>query len=77
VEQDLAAALTSGKIAAAGVDVIEKEPMRADNPLLAAPRIIITPHIAWASIEARKRLVSIAAANLAAWMAGKPQNVVS
>ena len=77
VEQDLAAALTSGKIAAAGVDVIEKEPMRADNPLLTAPHIVITPHIAWASIEARKRLVSTAAANLAAWMDGKPQNVVS
>lgn len=76
-ESDLASALRSGKVAGAGIDVVEQEPMSADNPLLTAPHTVITPHIAWASLEARKRLVSIAGSNLAAWAAGTPQNVVS
>ena len=62
VEQDLADALTEGKIAAAGLDVLCAEPMRADNPLLPikdSSRLLITPHIAWASIEARNRLMGI------------------
>jgi glycerate dehydrogenase len=76
-EADLAAALKSGKVAGAGVDVISEEPMKPDNPLLTAPNILITPHIAWASIEARTRLVNQIAGNLSAWLEGRPVNVVS
>ncbi|MDO4537163.1 MAG: D-2-hydroxyacid dehydrogenase [Coriobacteriales bacterium] len=76
-EHDLAAALACGKVGGAGVDVVEREPMRANNPLLTAPNIVITPHVGWASVEARTRLVDTVAANLAAWLKGTPQNVVS
>lgn len=76
-EADLAEALRSGKVAGAGVDVISREPMKSDNPLLTAPNIRMTPHIAWASKEARIRLVQIAAENLKGFLEGNPVNVVS
>ena len=76
-EQDLADALISGKVAAAGVDVVSAEPMKADNPLLSAPNMIITPHMGWASVDARKRLVDIVAGNLRAFLEGRKENVVS
>lgn len=63
-EQDLADALASGKVYGAAVDVVSKEPIEADNPLLNAPRCIITPHIGWAPLEARMRLMDIAASRL-------------
>ncbi len=77
VESDLAEALSNGKVAGAGVDVVAVEPMREDNPLLQAPNITITPHIAWASLEARKRLVDVVADNLKAFLEGRRENVVS
>ena len=77
VEEDLAAALNEGKVYAAGVDVVSTEPIRADNPLLTAKNIFITPHIAWAPKDSRARLMDIAADNLAAYIAGKPVNVVN
>lgn len=76
-EADLAQALSDGKIAGAGLDVVAHEPMLADNPLLKAPNCIFTPHIAWASLAARKRLMSIVTANVAAYLAGSPINVVN
>lgn len=76
-EDDLAQALRSGKIAGAGLDVVAQEPMLADNPLLTAPNCVITPHIAWASLAARRRLMEVVAANLAAFKAGNPINVVN
>ncbi len=77
VEEDLRDALESGKVAGAAVDVVSSEPIRMDNPLLAAPNIIITPHIAWAPKEARQRLMNIAVDNLRAFLNGNPVNVVS
>lgn len=76
-EQALANALRDGRIAGAAVDVLSTEPPAADNPLLHAPRCIITPHVAWASLESRRRLMRIAADNLRAWQMGKPVNVVN
>lgn len=76
-EADLAAALKSGVIAGAGLDVVAHEPMLADNPLLTADNCIFTPHIAWASLAARKRLMGIVAGNIAAFQAGAPVNLVN
>lgn len=76
-ESDLAEALHSGQIAGAGLDVVADEPMRADNPLLTAPNCVITPHIAWASLAARQRLMKMAAENVASFLAGSPVNVVN
>lgn len=76
VEQDLADALHQNRIAGAGLDVLSTEPPPPDNPLLSAPRCFITPHIAWASAAARKRLIDIAAGNLRAFLEGHPVNVL-
>jgi len=77
VESDLAEALASGRPAGAAVDVVSAEPIKPDNPLLGAKNCIITPHIAWASLEARRRLTKTTARNVAAFLAGKPINVVN
>ncbi len=75
-ERDLADALNGGAIAAYCADVLSVEPPSDGNPLLSAKNSFITPHCAWASREARSRLIKIAASNIAAWLEGKPQNVV-
>ena len=76
VEEDLAEALNTGEIAGAAMDVLSIEPPAKDNPLFSAPNCIITPHIAWATREARTRLMDIAVNNLSAYLNGKPVNVV-
>lgn len=76
VEQDLADALNADVIAGAAVDVVSREPISPDNPLLKAKNCIITPHIAWATAEARERLMEATIANVAAFAAGKPINLV-
>ncbi|MDR2178076.1 MAG: D-2-hydroxyacid dehydrogenase [Treponema sp.] len=77
VEQDLADALNSGKIYAAGLDVVSTEPITGDSPLLTAKNCIITPHISWAPKESRARLMDIAVKNLDAFMRGNPIHVVN
>lgn len=76
-EAAVRAALNSGKLAAAGVDVVTVEPMRADNPLLHAKNCLITPHVAWCPLEARIRLLNIATQNLKDFIEGRANNVVS
>ena len=76
-ETSLAAALRSGQLAGAAVDVVRKEPMAADCPLLGVPNCLITPHIAWASEPARRRLLATSVDNLRQFVAGHPVNVVS
>ena len=75
-EEDLRDALISGKVAGAAVDVVSAEPIKEDNPLLSAPNIIITPHIAWAPKETRQRLMSIVVENLKAFIQGNPINTI-
>lgn len=77
VEQDVREALDAGVIAGAAVDVLSTEPPKADNPLIGAKNIVITPHIAWATTEARTRLLEIVRSNIAAWQAGNTQNRVN
>lgn len=76
-DDDLAHALNNDVIAGAGLDVLTTEPPPPDNPLLKAKNCIITPHIGWASKEARLRLMQITVDNLNAFMQGKPVNVVN
>ncbi len=76
-EAALAEALNSGRIAGAACDVVSKEPILGSNPLLNAKNLTLTPHIAWAAIEARQRLMKITGKNIEAFQAGKPTNVVS
>ena len=76
-EAALAQALTLGKLRGAAVDVVSREPMLPDNPLLTAPNCIITPHMAWAPVESRQRLLDCVVENIRCFLAGKPQNVVN
>lgn len=76
-ENDLARALNSGIIAGAGLDVVETEPMKADNPLLGVKNCIITPHVAWAPVQTRERLIAAAVDNLRSFIDGTPKNKVN
>ena len=77
VEQDLADALNSGKVAFAGLDVVSTEPIRADNPLLAAKNCITTPHMSWGSQGSRQRIMDCTVNNIRAFLNGTPENVVN
>lgn len=76
-ESALAEALKTGKLRGAAVDVVSVEPIPADSPLLTAPNLIITPHMAWAPLEARARILDITMASIEGWLNGKPVNVVN
>jgi glycerate dehydrogenase len=75
-EADVARALKEGVIAWAGLDVLSAEPPPADNPLLSAPNCFILPHVAWASVPARRRLMHEVVENFRSFQAGKPRNVI-
>ena len=75
-ESDLACALNKGKVYAFATDVVQKEPIDSNNPLLKAKNCYITPHIAWAPLETRERLLDITVDNLKAYLSKKPQNIV-
>lgn len=75
-EVDLARALREGVIAGAGLDVLSEEPPKADNPLLSAPRCIVTPHLAWSTLSSRQRLLAITTENVRCLLAGRPIHVV-
>lgn len=77
VEEDLAEALNRGKVGGAAIDVVSSEPIKADNPLLTARNCVITPHIAWAAVETRQRLLDMAVENFEKFLAKKPVNVVN
>lgn len=77
IEKDLADALNSGKVAAAGLDVVSTEPIRGDNPLLKAKNCIITPHMSWGAKESRQRIMDCTIANTQAYIKGAPINVVN
>lgn len=77
IEQDLANALNSGKVAAAGLDVVSTEPIRNDNPLLTAKNCIITPHMSWGAKESRQRIMDCTVKNIKAFLAGECINVVN
>ena len=76
-EHALLDAVTSGKLSGAGIDVLTKEPMTADCPLYNVPNITVTPHIAWAPLETRKRVLDIVVSNIEAFIAGTPKNKVN
>ncbi len=76
-EAALRAVLEAGEIAGAGFDVASREPIEPGNPLLGAPNLVLTPHLAWASLAARRRLMETTARNVEAFLAGTPINVVS
>ena len=76
-EQAVAEALSAGQFAALAADVVSKEPITADNPLLHAPNCYLTPHIAWAPLETRQRLLAIAVSNYKHFLENQPVNVVS
>lgn len=77
VEQDVADALNSGRLAAAALDVVSTEPIRADNPLLTAKNCILTPHMSWGAKESRQRILDTTVENIRAFLSGKPVNVVN
>lgn len=76
-ERDLTEALDNGRIAAAAIDVVSREPILPDNPLLSAQNALLTPHMAWATLAARQRLMKMTAENIRAFLAGQPINVVN
>ena len=77
LEEDLARALNEGRLAAAALDVVSTEPIRPDNPLLTAANCLLTPHMAWSTLAARRNLMTATVENIAAFLAGSPVNVVN
>jgi len=76
-ERDVADALNEGRLAGAALDVLSEEPPAPDHPLLSARHCLVTPHLAWASVEARRRLLDAAVANVRAFLSGRPTNLVN